>query len=82
MEKRKNIKPDYGKLLSAFGEASSLSIIFVFFPVIFLVLGVFLDKKFGTMPLFIILGVGFGIAAFAYQVKKVLSNLRPKDDQL
>jgi len=81
MEKKENIKPNYANLFKVFGEASSLSISFVFFPVIFLLVGVFLDKKFNTAPLFIILGVVAGFFVFAYQVKKAIKELRPKDDQ-
>ncbi len=72
------MKPDHSKLIYAFGEASKLSISFVLFPVIFLLVGVALDKKFNTLPLFIILGVVMGMLIFAYQVKKAIKELRKK----
>jgi len=78
MEKKGNTKPDYPNLFKAFGEASSLSVSFVLFPVVFLLIGVFLDKKFNTVPLFIILSVVVGIFLFIYQVKKAIKDLKKK----
>lgn len=78
MEKKGYIKPNYTDLFKTFSEASSLSISFVFFPVVFLLIGVLLDKKFNTMPLFVILAVIFGFIIFVYQVKKAIKEFRKK----
>lgn len=74
MEKKDKLKPDYNILFKSLGEASQLSISFVLFPVIFLLIGVFLDKKFNTVPLFILLGVLVGIILFIFQVKSILKK--------
>ena len=75
MNKRKETKPDYSKLIYAFGEASKLSISFTLFPVVFLLIGVWLDKKFNTVPAFIIAGIILGIIIFVYQVRKAIKNI-------
>ncbi|KKQ97483.1 MAG: hypothetical protein UT24_C0008G0007 [Candidatus Woesebacteria bacterium GW2011_GWB1_39_12] len=72
MEKNKKIKPNYEPIIRAFGEASMLSFSFVFFPVVFLLIGVWLDKKFNTLPVFIVAGIILGIIIFIYQVHKAL----------
>ncbi len=51
------------QLVSAFEEASSISLTLVAIPVIFLFIGVFLDKTFSTTPLFIITGIIAGVTA-------------------
>lgn len=76
MEKNKTAEPDYKALISAFEEASKLSISFVIFPVIFLVIGVLLDKRFDTVPVFIISGVIAGLIIFAYRVRKAIQDLK------
>jgi F0F1-type ATP synthase assembly protein I len=75
---KEKVKYDYPGLMLAFGEASKLSISFVLFPVIFLVLGVFLDKKFQTVPFFILLGLISGFFAFVYQVRNEIKRLNQK----
>ena len=74
-KKEKEATADYGKMIEAFGEASKLSISFVLFPVIFLLVGVWLDKKFSTVPIFIIAGVVLGIVLFVYQVRITIKKL-------
>lgn len=74
-EKRKEIKPDYGKIIKALEQATSLSISFVFFPVILLLIGVFLDKKFNTVPGFILASIVSGIIIFMYQVRRALKGI-------
>ena len=49
-DKKREVKADYTNLIPALEEASKLSISFVFFPVVFLLIGVWLDKKFNTIP--------------------------------
>ena len=76
VEKNKTVKPNYNSFISAFEEASKLSISFVIFPVIFLLVGVFLDKRLSTLPLFIVLGVVVGFIIFIYKVKKTIQDLK------
>mgnify|MGYP005873931395 FL=1 len=56
---RKNL--DWNSLLNAFAQASTLSISFVFYPIILLISGVFIDKRFKTSPFFTISGIILGI---------------------
>jgi F0F1-type ATP synthase assembly protein I len=74
----KTHKTDYPALIRAFGKASTLSITFVLFPVILLLLGVWLDKKLATTPLFIIIGILAGIVVFIYQVRKAVKDIQEK----
>ena len=75
-EKGKVKKMDYANLINAFGEASRLSISFVAFPVIFLIIGVLLDKKFNTIPLFIVVSIILGMVVFIYQASIVIKKLK------
>jgi F0F1-type ATP synthase assembly protein I len=79
VEKNKSTEPKYSGLVSAFEEASKLSISFVLFPVMFLFVGVILDKRFNTVPLFIITGVVVGFISFVYKVKKTIQDLKKKN---
>ncbi|MCA9361883.1 AtpZ/AtpI family protein [Candidatus Kaiserbacteria bacterium] len=47
----------------------------------FLLLGYWLDHKFGFSPLFIVLGIWLGIAVTVYETYKMVTPLiiRPKD---
>ncbi|KKQ37247.1 MAG: hypothetical protein US53_C0023G0002 [Candidatus Woesebacteria bacterium GW2011_GWA1_37_7] len=63
-------------LAQAFAEASKLSISFVFYPVILLLIGLWLDKKYNTTPLFIILSIVIGMLIFIYQASKIVRKLR------
>ena len=58
-------------LAEAFEEATSITITLVAFPVILLLIGVFLDKTFSTTPLFIFLGIIVGVLAGIYQAMRV-----------
>ena len=80
MEKKETVKTNHLNIIKAFGDASKLSFDFVFFPVVFLLIGVYLDKKFSSTPLFIISGVTVGIGAFVYKVKKTLKEFQLKDE--
>ena len=64
--KKKKKKAGEMDWVNALERASSLSISIVSFPVIFLLGGVWLDKRFETTPLFILLGIIVGIAAGIY----------------
>lgn len=55
----------------AFYEASIISFSLVFFPIIFLLLGVFLDKKFSTTPLFIVIGIVLGVITSIYKATRI-----------
>jgi F0F1-type ATP synthase assembly protein I len=61
-------------LSEAFGITSSL----VFFPVVFVLGGVYLDKKLNTVPLFIIIGIILGIAVGVWQAIGVARDKRLK----
>jgi len=63
-------------LAQAFAEAGKLSISFVFYPVILLLIGLWLDKKYNTTPLFIILSIVIGMLIFIYQASKIVRKLR------
>ena len=65
--KSTEIKP----LMEAFEEATSITITLVAFPVILLLIGVFLDKTFSTTPLFIFIGIIVGVVAGIYQAMRV-----------
>ncbi len=76
----KKKKNKSGKLdwIKAMEKASSLSITIAFFPVIFLLAGVWLDKRYESVPLFIVLGiiVGFvvGFYVFIKEGRKLKEN--------
>jgi F0F1-type ATP synthase assembly protein I len=71
---QKNIKPDYQILFRSMGEASQMSISFVFFPIVILLIGVWLDKRFDTIPLFILIGILVGIIIFILQVRSAIKK--------
>jgi|GEM_PF-3096485 len=50
-------------LISAYKEATSITFSLVFLPVIFLIIGFFLDKTFSSTPLFIVFGIIAGVIA-------------------
>jgi len=57
-----------------FGKATEISFNLVFFPVILLFLGLFIDKKFHTTPVFILSGCVLGFVYAVYRASK-LKNL-------
>jgi F0F1-type ATP synthase assembly protein I len=65
MKREKNMakkeKNDYIDMAKTFQEATSMSFSIALFPVLFLVLGVYLGNRFGSMPMFVIGGVVIGI---------------------
>lgn len=75
MERKIKTEAEYGNLLRSFNEASKLSLSFVLFPVLFLLIGVWLDKRFGTLPVFVLSGVVLGIIIFIYQVRMAIKNI-------
>lgn len=66
--RKKKKKDKDGKLewITAIEKASTLSITIVFFPVAFLLLGVWLDKRLESTPIFILLGMITGIVLGMY----------------
>jgi len=72
----KEVKTDYTSLMHAMEEATKLSITFVIFPVIFLLLGVFLDKKFNTVPVFILIGIIIGFVIFSYEAYRAMQKIK------
>jgi F0F1-type ATP synthase assembly protein I len=60
-------KLDYKNLFWMYGEATKLSLGLVFLPVAALLIGVFIDKKLGTTPLFIIVSIITGLFVFLYK---------------
>lgn len=77
--KKATAKPEYLNLMHAFEEATKLSVSFVTFPVIFLLFGVWLDKKFDTVPVFILSGIVLGFVIFtieAYRAIKKIQNTK------
>lgn len=80
MDKPKK-QSDMKELLVAFEEATSISMGLIVAPVLFLAIGVVVDKAIGTTPLFIfiaiICGVGVGVYQ-AYQMSKTRKVLTKK----
>ncbi len=68
----------FAELVKAFSEATNIVFSLVFFPIVLLILGVFLDKNFNTKPLFIILGIVGGVFFAIYQGIKTERRLRSK----
>lgn len=69
---------EYKELARAFRETSTISFSLVFFPIILLLIGVFLDKKFSTTPLFIIIAIVLGVTLTVYQAIKLGRNIKVK----
>ena len=78
--KKKDTKLYYLNLINALSEASKLSLSFVLYPVVFLIIGVILDKKFNTVPLFILISIILGMLVFIYQLVKVVKKLKEKNE--
>lgn len=60
------------KKWEAFGEAMQLSWVMLFALVIPLLAGIWLDKKLGTAPLFILIGTVLGIGAATVGVARMV----------
>jgi F0F1-type ATP synthase assembly protein I len=63
-------------LFGAFEEATSITVGLVAIPVVLLILGVFLDKTLGTIPLFIFLGIMGGIVIGIYRAYSISKNYK------
>lgn len=75
---KKESKIDYKSLVWMYSEATKLSLGLVLLPVITLLIGVFIDKKFGTTPLFIILSIVVGLSVFLYKTYSLGKKLTEK----
>jgi F0F1-type ATP synthase assembly protein I len=55
-------KVEISTLIKAFQKASEITFSLVFLPSIFLLVALFLDKKYQTTPIFIIIGIVLGVS--------------------
>jgi len=65
----------------SFYEASKISFSLVFYPIVLLLLGVWLDKRFGTIPLFIIAGVISGVVLGIYKATRIRLTISKKGEE-
>jgi F0F1-type ATP synthase assembly protein I len=83
---RNSISPKEAfSLAKTFEQASLMSLSLVTLPVLFLFLGLFIDKKLDTTPIFIIIGVVVGIGSGIYRAIRLSKNIKlespkPKDE--
>lgn len=69
---------DMGDLLDTFNEATSITANLVALPVLFLVIGFFIDKALSTTPIFIFLGIIGGVGLGIYRAMKISKNYKFK----
>jgi len=74
-------KDSFRNLSYAFYEASKISFSLVFYPIVLLLLGVWLDKRFGTIPLFIIAGVISGVVLGIYKATRIRLTISKKGEE-
>lgn len=77
-ESKEKSKLDYKNLFWMYSEATKLSLGLVFLPVAALLIGVFVDKKLGTTPLFIIVSIVVGLFVFLYMTYRNGKKLMQK----
>jgi F0F1-type ATP synthase assembly protein I len=70
-EKQKMAKEGFSYLTYVLSEAFGITSSLVFFPVVFVLGGVYLDKKLNTIPLFIIIGIILGTMVGIWQAVRV-----------
>ena len=63
-------------LFIAFKKASEISVSLVSIPILFLLVGVVLDKKLDTIPLFILSGVVLGVIFSIYKALSLERKLK------
>lgn len=73
--KKLSSEESFRLLANAFSEASKITFSLVFFPIIILLAGVWLDKKFSTTPIFIIIGIILGVVIGIYQATRIRKNI-------
>ena len=66
-------------LVTAFEEATTISLTLVVLPVLFLIIGVFLDKTFSTTPLFIFVGIITGVIAGIWRAMAMAKKYKIKE---
>jgi F0F1-type ATP synthase assembly protein I len=63
-------------LAKTFEEATVMCLSLVSLPVLLLFLGLFVDKKLDTLPLFVIIGVVLGISFGIYRAVTLSKNIK------
>lgn len=63
-------------LFGAFEEATSITVGLVAIPIVLLLIGLFLDKLLGTIPLFIFLGIVGGVFVGIYRAYSLSKNYK------
>ncbi len=81
MENTPNKENKMGKSLYAVSLGLELGLIIAVPLIIFLLLGIFLDRKFGTLPLFLILGLLLNMVVTVMGVKNLLLPFLEKRSQ-
>ncbi len=71
-------KAEKPNLFYVFGKASEISFNLVFFPIILLFFGLFLDKKLNTAPIFIVAGCLAGLFFAVYKAIKIKDQIYKK----
>jgi len=67
-----------GKALLTMGVAMQLGFSIALPLILFIVLGIFADKKFGTMPLFTIVGVLLSLVVSVMQIYQIIKSTQRK----
>jgi len=75
---RDKSKEGFQHLSQAFYEASKVSFSLVFFPIVLVLIGVWIDKKLGSTPLFIIVGIISGVLIGIYKATEVKKRFYSK----
>ncbi len=71
-------KADFNTTFHLLNEASSISVSLVFFPILFLLVGVFLDSKLATSPAFTLAGIVLGVVMGFIKAIKVAGKVLTK----
>ena len=77
-------KPKTAEIRFAYilGKATEVSFNLVFFPIILLFFGLFIDKRLNTTPLFIIIGCLSGLFFALYKATKVKDLIYGRNDEI
>lgn len=71
----KTPKKDSPSLMNVWGLAGELGLIIATPVVVFVLFGIWLDKRLGTMPLFIIIGIILAMVTSTIAIVKKIKNL-------
>lgn len=77
-EERKLATSDVKDMMSAFEEATSITINLVAIPIVLLIVGVFIDKTFSTTPIFIFIGIIAGVGLGIYRALAISKKYKFK----